>query len=142
MNKRVRSRIIKTLISIVIIIAILAVSVVYFFAHQRKSGMTILLPGKSISFSSDQRYLKAFVSLEISAPIGTEKIKYYIKSPSNKILDQGEFDKDNSLKFDKQYPGYKGTWHIEFENLSEGEKLGYAYIFQFMNSGNKGKHTR
>ena len=142
MNKRVRSRIIKTLISIVIIIAVLAGAAVYFLAFSRQSGGGTLLPGKSISFSSDKRYLKAFISLEISAPIGTEKIKYYIKNPDNKILDQGEFDKDNNLKLDKQYPGYKGTWHIEFENLSEGKKLGYAYTFEFMNSGNKGKHTR
>ena len=45
MNKRVRSRIIKTLISIVIIIAVLAGAAVYFLAFSRQSGGGTLLPG-------------------------------------------------------------------------------------------------
>ena len=102
----------------------------------------------SIVFSVFSSYIETQrISSTINNQIFTNKfITFQIGNTAitnNDFMEtQGEFDKDNSLKLDKKYPGYKGTQHIEFENISEGEKLGYAYIFQFMNSGNKGKHTR
>lgn len=139
MKRNTKSKIIKTLFSAIVITAVLVAAVVYLFTYQSETRGGMLEPGKSISINSNYRCLKAYLTLEVSAPIKDEKIKYYIKNPSNKILDQGEFDNKSNLILDKKYSGYKGTWHIEFENLPEGETLSYKYTFKAMNTGDKDK---
>lgn len=139
MKKKFKLRIIITLISIIIIIAALIGAVVYLFAFQNEDRGGILESAESISLNSNQRYLKAFLSLEVSNLDSNSKIKYYIKRPDNKILDQGVIEENGNLNLDKEYAGYKGVWHIEFENLPQGKTLNYHYTFKEMNSGGKDK---
>ncbi|NLP29064.1 MAG: hypothetical protein GX370_09965 [Clostridia bacterium] len=137
MNKKFRRRIIKFIIGIVLVISIILLAAIFFSVGDIKNASgNITKPGQSISLDLGRRYVKAFLELEATTS-SKEKIKYYIKSPDNEILEQGEFDESNKLSVDKQYSGYKGTWHIEFENLPEGDYISYEYSFKAMNIGKK-----
>lgn len=137
MKRNPITKIIKALVVVIIIIAISVGIIIYIFAYQSESRGGTLKPEESISINCHYRFLKAFLTLEISTTSNNGEIKYYIKSPSNRILEQGEFDTSSNLNLDKKYPGYKGKWHIEFQNLKEGETLSYRYTFKAMNSGDK-----
>lgn len=141
MNNKRNLKIIGGLFSAIVIITVLYGTLRYFNAYvngwQRINDMGSVRAEESITYNSNRKYKYAYLSLEVSTYGCKEKIKYYVKSPDKKIMDQGEIEKGSTLKLVKEYPGYKGTWNIEFENLSKDEALSYERIFMFANKDSK-----
>lgn len=137
MNSKRKFKIIGGLFTVILIIAVLYGTVVYFRIGQSLNDGGIVRAGEPIAFNVSRKYKHAYLLLQVGTYGCKEKIKYYVKSPDNKILDQGEVEKDGTLKLAKEYPGYKGTWNIEFENLSEDESLSYERIFIVANEDKK-----
>lgn len=142
MNNKRKFKIIGGLFTVILIIAVLYGTLVYFRIGESLNGGGIVRAGEPIIFDANRKYKHAYLLLQVSTYGCKEKIKYYVKSPDNKILDQGEVEKDGTLKLAKEYPGYKGTWNIEFENLSEDEALSYELVFISANEDKKSLFDR
>lgn len=125
MKKRYKKSLKVTIIAIMITAALIGMFC-YFNLFDSLGGGGVLNNSNTITFDCPHNYRNLFLKLEVNGTNLSGTVNYYIRNPNGDIVDKGEISESiNNFKIDKKYKGEKGTWKIEFINLSGNEKITY-----------------
>lgn len=114
-----------TMIAILIVAAILW-TFIYFNNKESLNEGGTLNKSNIITFNCSSNFRNLFLKLEIDGSHLNGAVDYYIKNPDGDILDKGKISTSNSsVNVEKKFKGQKGSWKIEFKNITENEKISY-----------------